>query len=87
MCSRVGAFLVWLPTIADQFVRILQTGENSDLTMCGIITMDAPPSVSISRNSLFMAIEDSQFLTKNLHVCTFLSKHVWTKHCIMLVNQ
>lgn len=59
--QQVGAFLVWLPTIADQFVRILQTGENSDLTMCGIITMDTPPSdnavpCALNESSLLMVL-------------------------------
>ncbi|XP_047025983.1 putative transporter svop-1 [Helicoverpa zea] len=43
--KQVGAFLVWLPTIADQFVRIVQTGEGSNLTMCNIIEMDKPIDV------------------------------------------
>uniref|UniRef100_A0A2A4JLT5 Major facilitator superfamily (MFS) profile domain-containing protein n=1 Tax=Heliothis virescens TaxID=7102 RepID=A0A2A4JLT5_HELVI len=43
--QQVGAFLVWLPTIADQFVRILQTGENLDLAMCGIIALEVPVDV------------------------------------------
>lgn len=35
--QQVGAFVVWLPTVANQFIMILETGEGSDLTLCGVI--------------------------------------------------
>ncbi|XP_063893868.1 synaptic vesicle 2-related protein [Helicoverpa armigera] len=59
--QQVGAFLVWLPTIADQFVRILQSGEDSDLTMCGIIAMEAPVDLdavpcALNETSLLMVL-------------------------------
>ncbi|CAH2269721.1 jg18948 [Pararge aegeria aegeria] len=43
--QQIPAFLIWLPTIAAQFVQILETGEGSSLTLCGIIrkSMDSPP--------------------------------------------
>ncbi|CAH2085861.1 unnamed protein product [Euphydryas editha] len=43
--QTIGSFLVWLPTIANQFVEILNTGEGSDLTFCGIIrkSINTPP--------------------------------------------
>ncbi|CAD0200210.1 unnamed protein product [Chrysodeixis includens] len=50
--NQVGAFLVWLPTIADQFVRIMQTGENSDLNMCQIINTESPVDDSVTPCSL-----------------------------------
>ncbi|KOB70227.1 putative SV2-like protein 1, partial [Operophtera brumata] len=42
--QQTGAFIVWLPTIADQFVRIMDTGEGSNQTLCGIIgtSLEAP---------------------------------------------
>ncbi|XP_026727173.1 solute carrier family 22 member 6-like [Trichoplusia ni] len=50
--NQTGAFLVWLPTIADQFVRILQTGENSDLNMCQIINTESQVDESATPCSL-----------------------------------
>lgn len=45
---RVGSFVVWLPRIANQFVRIVETGEGLDLNLCGILqeAINAPPDVS-----------------------------------------
>ncbi|XP_041968041.1 synaptic vesicle 2-related protein-like [Aricia agestis] len=50
ICQQLGAFMVWLPTIANQFVEIVQTGEGSNLTLCGIIrqSLDAPPNPDIA---------------------------------------
>lgn len=41
--------MVWLPTITNQFVEILETGEGNDLTLCGIIrsSLNAVPDVSV----------------------------------------
>nr|XP_034828780.1 putative transporter svop-1 [Maniola hyperantus] len=43
--QQIPAFLIWLPTIASQFVEILETGEGSNLTLCAIIrkSLDTPP--------------------------------------------
>ncbi|XP_023940985.1 putative transporter svop-1 [Bicyclus anynana] len=43
--QQIPAFLIWLPTISAQFVQILETGEGSSLTLCGIIrkSLDSPP--------------------------------------------
>ncbi|XP_059054537.1 putative transporter svop-1 [Achroia grisella] len=37
---QITAFGVWLPTIANKYVSLLQTGEGSDLTLCGIYNAD-----------------------------------------------
>ncbi|XP_052758131.1 synaptic vesicle 2-related protein-like isoform X2 [Galleria mellonella] len=37
---QVTAFGVWLPTIANKYVKLLQTGQGSDLTLCGIYNAD-----------------------------------------------
>ncbi|CAB3227013.1 unnamed protein product [Arctia plantaginis] len=37
--QQFGAFFVWLPKIADQFVRIIQTGDKANLTMCRVLNM------------------------------------------------
>ncbi|XP_075975995.1 arabinose-proton symporter-like [Anticarsia gemmatalis] len=44
MFQQIGSFVVWLPVIADQFIRIIQTGEGTDLTMCGVLDMEAAPA-------------------------------------------
>ncbi|XP_059054538.1 probable metabolite transport protein CsbC [Achroia grisella] len=36
----VGPFIVWLPTIANQFIIMFRTGEAMDLTLCGVIALD-----------------------------------------------
>ncbi|XP_072949755.1 synaptic vesicle 2-related protein-like [Epargyreus clarus] len=43
--QQIGSFLVWLPTIANQFFQILETGEGSDLSLCKILdaSLEAPP--------------------------------------------
>lgn len=46
---RIGAFLIWLPTIANQFVRILETQEGSDQTLCGIISSSVNTPVNVRR--------------------------------------
>ncbi|XP_038221676.1 synaptic vesicle 2-related protein-like [Zerene cesonia] len=35
--QQVGSFLIWLPTIANQFVQIVQTGEGTNQTLCGVL--------------------------------------------------
>ncbi|KAM3956304.1 synaptic vesicle 2-related protein [Aphomia sociella] len=37
---QLTAFGVWLPTIANKYVNMMQTGEGSDLTLCGIMKAD-----------------------------------------------
>ncbi|XP_053605975.1 uncharacterized protein LOC128672698 [Plodia interpunctella] len=37
---QITAFGIWLPTIANQYVRLLETGEGADLTICGIINTE-----------------------------------------------
>ncbi|XP_013192893.1 arabinose-proton symporter [Amyelois transitella] len=37
---QITAFGVWLPTIANQYVSLLETGEGTDLTICGIINTE-----------------------------------------------
>lgn len=56
--QQVGAFLVWLPTIADQFVRILQSGDNSDLTICDIIGMEVP----VNEDAVPCAMDETSLL-------------------------
>ncbi|KAI8421221.1 hypothetical protein MSG28_008284 [Choristoneura fumiferana] len=43
--QMAASFMVWLPTISNQFIQTVQTGEGSDMTLCGIIasSLDAPP--------------------------------------------
>jgi hypothetical protein len=40
MISSVEAFLIWAPTIFNQFIQLLERGEGSDLTLCQIITSE-----------------------------------------------
>ncbi|XP_013137725.1 PREDICTED: putative transporter ZK637.1 [Papilio polytes] len=42
--QQVVAFGVWLPSIANQFVQIVQTGEGTDQSLCSILrnSVDAP---------------------------------------------
>ncbi|XP_049870520.1 putative transporter SVOPL [Pectinophora gossypiella] len=35
--QQVGAFTLWLPTIANQFVNIVKTGEGRNYTLCQIL--------------------------------------------------
>ncbi|XP_026498457.2 synaptic vesicle 2-related protein-like [Vanessa tameamea] len=43
--QQIGSFQVWLPTITNQLVEILDTGEGSNLTLCSILrsSINAPP--------------------------------------------
>ncbi|XP_068622772.1 putative transporter SVOPL [Battus philenor] len=38
MCQQLGAFTVWLPIIANQFIRVVRTGEGMDKSICGLIS-------------------------------------------------
>lgn len=55
----IVAFVVWAPSIANQLMKLLETGEGSDLTLCQIIATevevdsDAPPC---SINSIAMLL-------------------------------
>ncbi|KPJ14130.1 Synaptic vesicle 2-related protein [Papilio machaon] len=42
--QQVGAFAIWLPTIANQFVQIVETGEGTDQSLCSILSnsIDVP---------------------------------------------
>uniref|UniRef100_A0A2A4JMQ7 Major facilitator superfamily (MFS) profile domain-containing protein n=1 Tax=Heliothis virescens TaxID=7102 RepID=A0A2A4JMQ7_HELVI len=55
---QVAAFFVWLPTILNQFVLIVETGEGTDLTMCNIIDMDAP----VVEDSVPCALDETSLL-------------------------
>ncbi|XP_026330341.1 putative transporter svop-1 [Hyposmocoma kahamanoa] len=56
MFLQVGSFVVWLPTIANQFVEILRTGEGYESNLCAIIIMgeQAPPNEDVAPCSLNM---------------------------------
>lgn len=60
--QQIGAFVVWLPTIADKFVSIVQSGEHSDLTVCGILGLEAEPAdpdatpCALNETSLLMVL-------------------------------
>ncbi|KAM3956302.1 synaptic vesicle 2-related protein-like [Aphomia sociella] len=41
----VGPFVIWLPTIVNNFIVILETGEAMDLTLCGVIGLDVETTV------------------------------------------
>ncbi|XP_045496506.1 synaptic vesicle 2-related protein-like [Colias croceus] len=47
--QQVGSFLIWLPTIANQFVQIVETGEGTNQTLCGVLykslNAEADPNV------------------------------------------
>lgn len=60
---RAASFMVWLPTISNQFIQTLQTGEGSDQTLCGIIasTLDAAPNVSIILNLYEYVVTKTNF--------------------------
>lgn len=45
-----GSFMVWLPTIANQFMKILETGEGGNLTLCGVIDMSLNTPADVSMN-------------------------------------
>ncbi|XP_049871232.1 synaptic vesicle 2-related protein-like [Pectinophora gossypiella] len=44
--QQSSAFKVWLPTIANQFVEIIQSGEGADFTLCEILgaSQNTPPN-------------------------------------------
>ncbi|CAB3235221.1 unnamed protein product [Arctia plantaginis] len=41
IAQQISSFVIWLPKIADHFVRILQTGDKTDLTMCQVLHMES----------------------------------------------
>ncbi|XP_063893937.1 putative transporter SVOPL [Helicoverpa armigera] len=55
---QVAAFFVWLPTILNQFVLIVETGEGTDLTMCNIIDMETP----VVEDSVPCALDETSLL-------------------------
>ncbi|KAI8421227.1 hypothetical protein MSG28_008289 [Choristoneura fumiferana] len=40
-----GSFLAWLPTIANRVMRMYETGEVDELTLCGIINADVDMNI------------------------------------------
>ncbi|CAH2040157.1 unnamed protein product, partial [Iphiclides podalirius] len=50
MFQQVGSFQIWLPTIANQFIQIVETGEGTDKSLCAIIndSLEAPPNPDIA---------------------------------------
>ncbi|XP_050349463.1 synaptic vesicle 2-related protein-like isoform X2 [Nymphalis io] len=58
--QQIGSFQVWLPTITNKLVEILETGEGSNLTLCGILrsSISAPPDVinRIGRRNMVMFV-------------------------------
>lgn len=48
MDSRASTFIIWFPTIVNQFMQISETGAPMNQTLCSLITadMDAPNAVS-----------------------------------------
>ncbi|CAK1579007.1 unnamed protein product [Parnassius mnemosyne] len=42
--QQIGSFTIWLPTIANQFVKIVETGVGTDRSLCKIISdsLEAP---------------------------------------------
>ncbi|XP_068627096.1 putative transporter SVOPL [Battus philenor] len=59
--NQIGAFAVWLPTIANQFVDIVQTGEGTNKSLCAVLsdsmnTPVDPDAVPCSLNMLSLLI-------------------------------
>ncbi|XP_063367367.1 synaptic vesicle 2-related protein-like [Cydia amplana] len=55
----IVAFLVWAPSIANQLMKLLETGEGSDLTLCQIIATEVdvhPDAAPCSINSTAMLL-------------------------------
>ncbi|XP_063548029.1 solute carrier family 22 member 13-like [Cydia strobilella] len=55
----VIAFLVWAPTITNKFMKLLETGEGTDFTLCQIIDAEVEPDpndvpCSLNRNALLL---------------------------------
>ncbi|KAJ0177597.1 hypothetical protein K1T71_006470 [Dendrolimus kikuchii] len=84
--QQIGAFLVWLPTVANQFIRIIETGEGSDMTLCGVIEVsvntpiaedEVPCALNVTAMLMVLAIGALQSVI-NLLLSTILN--------LMLVN-
>ncbi|XP_073952960.1 synaptic vesicle 2-related protein-like [Choristoneura fumiferana] len=45
MFQLSGSFLAWLPTIANRVMRMYETGEVDELTLCGIINADVDMNI------------------------------------------
>ncbi|CAB3227019.1 unnamed protein product [Arctia plantaginis] len=59
LAQQLAAFSVWLPKITDQFVRSIQTGEGSDLTVCNVLNM---PPVPTDSNATPCALDETSLL-------------------------
>ncbi|CAB3227017.1 unnamed protein product [Arctia plantaginis] len=59
IAQQLPSFVVWLPKIADHFVRILQTGDRTDLTMCQVLNME---STHIDPNATPCALNTTSLL-------------------------
>nr|XP_032515777.1 putative transporter svop-1 isoform X1 [Danaus plexippus plexippus] len=73
--QQVGSFVLWLPTVSNQFVRILETGEGSDLTLCAIIrssintppdTTTAPCALNVTSLLLVLSVSALQSIANGL---------------------
>ncbi|CAG9580136.1 unnamed protein product [Danaus chrysippus] len=71
----VGSFVLWLPTVSNQFVNILETGEGSDLTLCAIIrssintppdTTTAPCALNVTSLLLVLSVSALQSIANGL---------------------
>ncbi|CAB3235218.1 unnamed protein product [Arctia plantaginis] len=45
VAQQMSAFVVWLPTIANQFIRITQTEETTNLTICDVLRKEVVPDL------------------------------------------
>ncbi|XP_039750875.1 putative transporter svop-1 [Pararge aegeria] len=90
--QQMPAFLVWFPTIAAQFVHILETGEGSNLTLCSIIrkSIESPPEAADSCNlnvtSLLIVLAFGAVQSLANVVISFVVDFTGRRNLVMLVT-
>ncbi|XP_073952702.1 uncharacterized protein [Choristoneura fumiferana] len=72
----IGGFLIWLPKISNQFIKLLQTGEGSNMTLCSIIetslhsahgpNTSASCSLNVTALLMVLVVSGMQFVSNGI---------------------
>ncbi|XP_050349462.1 synaptic vesicle 2-related protein-like isoform X1 [Nymphalis io] len=90
--QQIGSFQVWLPTITNKLVEILETGEGSNLTLCGILrsSISAPPdpdavpcSLNVTSLLIVLAVGAMQSVTNA--IISIVINRIGRRNMVMFV--
>ncbi|XP_030035791.2 probable metabolite transport protein CsbC [Manduca sexta] len=60
--QQIGSFLVWLPTILNQFITNIETGEGTNLTVCGVLRLGIENPIEPDPDAVPCAINETALL-------------------------